>query len=212
MMKLSELHKTDKTRSDDSDDDSGSDEEEEDEDVNTDDDPVLEHVSVNHRGGVNRIRSMPQRAGVVATWADTGHVHVLDLQAQLRFLDNPAGQLAVSPPRAILTSALVVCYDCASLIARTRELGGAEAHSGAMIIPLSNPHSRRRQAARSTHPQIRNRRRGSPCPSLCIMPQWARQPRAPSPCSVSVGMGTRVSLSTGQRSRPVAWPAVMAGV
>jgi hypothetical protein len=35
-----------------------SDEESDNDDL--DDDPILEHVNINHQGGVNRLRSMPQ--------------------------------------------------------------------------------------------------------------------------------------------------------
>ncbi|MEW5304331.1 MAG: hypothetical protein WDW38_011031 [Sanguina aurantia] len=33
---------------------------------------------INHMGGINRIRSMPQKPGVVAAWADSGAVRVYD--------------------------------------------------------------------------------------------------------------------------------------
>lgn len=70
---LNKIHSSEKREEDDedTDDDSDSDGEEE--------DPTLEHVNVTHPGGVNRVRSMPQAAGVVATMADTGRVHIFDL-------------------------------------------------------------------------------------------------------------------------------------
>ncbi|CAB1115020.1 unnamed protein product [Ectocarpus sp. CCAP 1310/34] len=87
VMKLSDLHRTGrkKQRGDgsDDDDDESSDEEGEDE---TDDDPTLDHINIPHRGGVNRVRSMPQRPGVVATWSETSDVHVWDLQEQVSAL------------------------------------------------------------------------------------------------------------------------------
>ncbi|CAN0540968.1 unnamed protein product, partial [Ectocarpus sp. 12 AP-2014] len=100
-MKLSDLHRTGrkKQRGDgsDDDDDESSDEEGEDE---TDDDPTLDHINIPHRGGVNRVRSMPQRPGVVATWSETSDVHVWDLEEQVsalaakgdrkRYVDNNA--------------------------------------------------------------------------------------------------------------------------
>ncbi len=89
-MKLSDLHRTGgrkKQRNDGSDDgeddDESSDEEGQDE---TDDDPTLDHVNIPHRGGVNRVRSMPQRPGVVATWSETSDVHVWDLEEQVSAL------------------------------------------------------------------------------------------------------------------------------
>lgn len=85
-MKLSDLHRTGrkKQRNDGSDDDDeSSDEEELDE---TDDDPTLDHINIPHRGGVNRVRSMPQRPGIVATWSETSDVHVWDLEEQVSAL------------------------------------------------------------------------------------------------------------------------------
>ena len=54
-------------------------EDEDDDDEGLDDDPTIEHVNVNHTGGVNRIRCMPQQAGILATMADTGKAHIFDL-------------------------------------------------------------------------------------------------------------------------------------
>lgn len=84
-MKLSDLNRTDrKKRNDGSDDeDESSDEEGPDE---TDDDPTLDHINIPHRGGVNRLRSMPQRPGIVATWSETSDVHVWDLEEQVSAL------------------------------------------------------------------------------------------------------------------------------
>lgn len=50
-----------------------------DEDETLDEDPTIEHININHHGGVNRIRSMPQNPGVVLTMADTGAVQLFDL-------------------------------------------------------------------------------------------------------------------------------------
>lgn len=45
-----------------------------------DEEPPKLHVrQIQHNGGVNRIRAMPQQPGVVATWADNGQVSVWDL-------------------------------------------------------------------------------------------------------------------------------------
>lgn len=88
IMKMSELHRA-RPRSD-------SDSESDDE---VDGDPILESRSIKHRGGVNRIRSMPQHSSVVATWADTGKVHLWDISKQLDSLNgkNAAG-ISNNPP------------------------------------------------------------------------------------------------------------------
>lgn len=52
---------------------------ESDDDDDLDEDPIIEHVNVPHLGGVNRLRAMQQQAGVIASWADTGKVHIYDL-------------------------------------------------------------------------------------------------------------------------------------
>lgn len=77
LLKLSDLHKT--LVHDNSDHES-------EDDADLDDDPVLEHINIPHQGGVNRIRSMPQHPGVLATMADTGRVHIYDASAALKSL------------------------------------------------------------------------------------------------------------------------------
>ncbi|CAM9406763.1 unnamed protein product [Phaeothamnion confervicola] len=86
LLKLSHLHcqrkehDSDSEGSDDgSEDSNGSDAE--------DQEPVVEHTSVAHAGGVNRVRSMPQQPHIVASWAETGKVHIWDLQRQLAALE-----------------------------------------------------------------------------------------------------------------------------
>ncbi|CAK4080525.1 unnamed protein product [Aphanomyces euteiches] len=93
VMKMSELHKT--KHSEDSDDSDG-----EDDDDAEEGDPVLESRTIDHRGGVNRIRVMPQSSNIVATWADTKRVHIYDIAKQLQSLDgkNPAGMSSQAPP------------------------------------------------------------------------------------------------------------------
>ena len=49
------------------------------EDDNIDLDPVLEHYSLPHYGGVNRLRVMPQTQNIVATWSDVGRVNLFDI-------------------------------------------------------------------------------------------------------------------------------------
>lgn len=63
-----------------------SDDEEEEE--NLDDDPTLDHMNIPHMGGVNRIRSMPQNPGVIASMADTGHAHIFDASAVFQGMLN----------------------------------------------------------------------------------------------------------------------------
>jgi ribosome assembly protein RRB1 len=84
VMKVSQLHKTNDIESDDDDEDKQTEEDE------LDDDPILEHHSIKHYGGVNRIRMMQHdNARVVATWADTGKVHLFDIASQMHALENP---------------------------------------------------------------------------------------------------------------------------
>jgi ribosome assembly protein RRB1 len=83
----------------------------EDEDDDSDDDemkhnPVLEHITLHHNGGVNRIRSMPtgstdtgadgvssflQSKRIVSAWSDEGHVSLYDIAPCLDQLDRSAG-------------------------------------------------------------------------------------------------------------------------
>eukprot|EP00475_Leptophrys_vorax_P006010 TRINITY_DN13655_c1_g1_i1.p1 TRINITY_DN13655_c1_g1~~TRINITY_DN13655_c1_g1_i1.p1 ORF type:complete len:534 (-),score=166.42 TRINITY_DN13655_c1_g1_i1:53-1522(-) len=59
---------------------------------NVDDvDPVVEERAVKHDGGVNRVRVVPQAPHVVASWAETGKVHIWDLKNLMNQLniDNP---------------------------------------------------------------------------------------------------------------------------
>lgn len=44
--------------------------------------PVMHSRSVAHHGTINRVRSMPQQPGLVAIWAESGHVKVYDLSMQ----------------------------------------------------------------------------------------------------------------------------------
>ncbi|KAI0034153.1 glutamate-rich WD repeat-containing protein [Vararia minispora EC-137] len=92
--KLSSLHKT--QRSADSDDDDDADDD--DDDDRLDEDPVLEFRSVPHPGGVNRVRAQPLPPGPlppptqpyhVATWAETGKVHIWDVRPLIESLDVP---------------------------------------------------------------------------------------------------------------------------
>ena len=49
-------------------------------DDDNDGEAIIEERSFPHVGGVNRLRSCPQMPNLIATWADTGKVHVWDTQ------------------------------------------------------------------------------------------------------------------------------------
>lgn len=67
-----------------------SDEEEEDDEVeNTD--PILEHFNLKHNGGVNRVRAMPQRSDIVATWSDAGTVNMYSIGGILDSFERSSG-------------------------------------------------------------------------------------------------------------------------
>ncbi|PCH34052.1 glutamate-rich WD repeat-containing protein [Wolfiporia cocos MD-104 SS10] len=90
--KMTSLHRTQKN-SDDSDSD------EDDNDDTLDEDPILESRSVPHFGGVNRVRAQPlpstsalppvSQPYYVASWAETGKVHVWDVRPLIEALDVP---------------------------------------------------------------------------------------------------------------------------
>ncbi|KAJ3007815.1 ribosome biosynthesis protein rrb1 [Thoreauomyces humboldtii] len=94
VMKMSQLHRT---KHDDGDED------EDDDDEDLDEDPILETRQIPHFGGVNRIRVMPHsESHIVATWADTGKVHVYDLTEHVRSLDTP-GLVPARAPAPLYT-------------------------------------------------------------------------------------------------------------
>lgn len=72
------------------------------EDDTLDEDPTIEHVNINHHGGVNRIRSMPQNPGVVLSMADTGHAHIYDLSVLYKSMQGK-GPRATPPTSATFT-------------------------------------------------------------------------------------------------------------
>eukprot|EP01028_Stygiella_incarcerata_P012046 TRINITY_DN723_c0_g1_i2.p1 TRINITY_DN723_c0_g1~~TRINITY_DN723_c0_g1_i2.p1 ORF type:complete len:530 (-),score=165.24 TRINITY_DN723_c0_g1_i2:1461-2849(-) len=93
LMKLSGLVKTKENEDPDAD----SDDEEDDMD---DEDPVLDMRSIPHTsGGVNRIRSMLQNPGIIASWSDIGKVHLFNLRTQLQSLDGP---IVAPPPKTVI--------------------------------------------------------------------------------------------------------------
>lgn len=93
VMKLSDLHRTSKS----SDDDGEGDSEDEAPDE-TDDDPVLDHINIPHKGGVNRVRSMPQKPHIVATWSETSNLHIWDLEKQVSALAKGAPRTSKVDP------------------------------------------------------------------------------------------------------------------
>ncbi|KAG8827943.1 ribosome biosynthesis protein rrb1 [Serendipita sp. 401] len=103
VMKMSALYKTQK------DDGSGSDDEDSDDDDGAlDEDAVLEYKSIPHVGGVNRVRAQPTPLNYtpnpslpyhVATWADTGKVHIYNVRPFMEALD-PSPQSGSSIPEA----------------------------------------------------------------------------------------------------------------
>jgi len=78
------------------------DDDEDSDDDDTDDDPVLTYRSIPHKGGVNRIRARPLGNPLstgpplppdpyhVATFAETGKVHIFDVAPHLNSLLSPA--------------------------------------------------------------------------------------------------------------------------
>lgn len=92
LLKLSELHKTQTSESDDDSED----------DEALDEEPVLEHVNIPHNGGVNRIRGMPQMPGIVATMSENKTANIFDITATYQSMLNK-GPLVPPPTRACFT-------------------------------------------------------------------------------------------------------------
>jgi ribosome assembly protein RRB1 len=70
------------------------DDDEDDEDDDDDDDemePVMEHYSIPHYGGINRVRVMPQSPDIVATWSDAGALHLFDVSSIRQRFDSSRG-------------------------------------------------------------------------------------------------------------------------
>lgn len=93
MMKWSKLYKTvkDGREESDEDDDGSSDSDDEDHEAK------LDSKAAAHPGGVNRIRAMPQAGHIVATWADSGKVHMWNLQPHRQALDKPTERVPTNP-------------------------------------------------------------------------------------------------------------------
>ncbi|KAI0308311.1 glutamate-rich WD repeat-containing protein [Multifurca ochricompacta] len=94
VFKMTQLHKTQKDGESDDDDN-----DDDDDGDNLDEDAVLDYRSVPHFGGVNRVRAQPLPAGqplpslsrpyYVASWAETGKVHIWDVRPLIYALDTP---------------------------------------------------------------------------------------------------------------------------
>ncbi|CAE7321083.1 rrb1 [Symbiodinium natans] len=98
MMKWHKLYKTSKDGKEDDEDES-----EEEEDSEDEHEAALESKTTPHPGGVNRVRAMPQAGHIVATWADTGKVHMWNLEAHRKALDK-SGDKAPAHAKPIFTS------------------------------------------------------------------------------------------------------------
>lgn len=95
VMKMSKMHKT---KYDGQEDDPNMDDEEDaDDDEEFDEEAQLETQAIDHEGGVNRIRAMPQRTNIVASMADTGKVHIFDLAKHIKALDFPSATKLKTP-------------------------------------------------------------------------------------------------------------------
>ncbi|KAG8808029.1 ribosome biosynthesis protein rrb1 [Serendipita sp. 399] len=88
---------------------SDSDDEDSDNDEALDEDAVLEYKSVPHVGGVNRVRAQPTPTNFtpspsqpyhVATWADTGKVHIYNIRPLMEALDAPPHSGSLLPEAA----------------------------------------------------------------------------------------------------------------
>ncbi|KAJ2761384.1 Ribosome assembly protein rrb1 [Coemansia sp. BCRC 34490] len=99
LMKWSQLHRT--INDDKDDDDKG------DDDINDlDEDPILETKTMRHQGGVNRIRVLQSaQSPLAATWADTGKVHIWDIQRHLNAFETPGTQIPQSAMQPLFTVA-----------------------------------------------------------------------------------------------------------
>ena len=90
-------------------DDSDSENDEDDDDDDLDEDSIIEYRSIPHTGGINRIRAQPLHSNSlplvsqpyhVATWAETGKVHIWDIRPLIESLDVPGFSLDKSRTNA----------------------------------------------------------------------------------------------------------------
>jgi ribosome assembly protein RRB1 len=63
-------------------------------------DPTMEHRTLHLiDGAVNRVRAMPQEAGIVACWSESGKVHLYDARHQMQTLHLESSTAATAPSR-----------------------------------------------------------------------------------------------------------------
>ncbi|KAL7577716.1 hypothetical protein ACA910_015224 [Epithemia clementina (nom. ined.)] len=63
-------------------------------------DPVAEHYSMAHHGGVNRVRCMPQQPHIVATWSDVGKVNLFNVESILERFAASTGRTPKKQPQS----------------------------------------------------------------------------------------------------------------
>ena len=74
-------------------------------DEDLDEDPIVEQRALRHEGAVNRVRSMRQHPHIVATWAETGKVHIWDISDPLASMGHSvASTLPGFEPSSAITS------------------------------------------------------------------------------------------------------------
>jgi ribosome assembly protein RRB1 len=71
------------------------DEEDSDSEDEIDLDPIMEHYSIKHYGGVNRIRAMPQNSNIIATWSDAGTVNLFNVESIMQRFSMREGRGSV---------------------------------------------------------------------------------------------------------------------
>jgi ribosome assembly protein RRB1 len=104
VMKLSNMHRTRKKsagETDEEDSDEDGDEESDEDDREIDDgmaDGILQHVDIKFGSVVNRVRTMPQQANIVAVWGESGRVSLLDVAPALDSMNRGSSRrMAASP-------------------------------------------------------------------------------------------------------------------
>ena len=126
VMKISDLHRIhidteddilgEEINKDDDDDDDDDDNNIDDDDDDIDDeevDPVMEHYTIPHYGGVNRLRVMQHHynSNIVAAWSDVGTVNLYNLQSiRQRFLEPNANKVPAAIGATSTTSATTAFY------------------------------------------------------------------------------------------------------
>jgi ribosome assembly protein RRB1 len=119
VLKLSDLSKIQQDRDDEEDilgdeydkEDDGNESDSDDEDQDVDLDPILEHYSLPHYGGVNRLRVMPQNQNIVATWSDVGKVNLYDIQELRERFEVSEGRGRTNTSRKSGTNRPFFSYD-----------------------------------------------------------------------------------------------------